>query len=387
MALTPRRHGVTQTEVLKAAAALDVKPTSIWGVSCNGSDADAAKFPAGQPVLVTDLDDAINDAGELGGLARTLQAIRTHGKSIGVVVRVADGVGGDAGAIATDQAAKAVAGIQALRTAETRDDIRVRPRILAAPGLDVQSVTTAAAVAAAALGAFAYGSAVGATPANVETYRANFSARELMLIDGDFRAFDEAAGEDAVSFAVAHAVGLRARIDREIGWHKTLSNVPFTGPSGIVSPRAWDLFSPETDMGLINGADVTGLIRRDGYRFWGNRTCSANPQFAFESAVRTNQVLRDTIGEGMFPYIDRPLTNALATDIVELINALFRRLTRAGLIIGAEAFLAAGNTKELLAAGKLKLGYRFTPCAPMEDLGVESEITDEFYADTFNLAA
>lgn len=385
MALTPRPHGITQSEVQKAAAALGVAATSIWGVVCTGSDADADTFPIGEPVLVTDLDAAIADAGELGSLSRTLQAIAANGPSIGVVVRVADGAGADAGAIATDQATKAIAGVAALRVAEA--SVQVRPRILAAPGLDAQTVTVALAAAAAQLGAIAYASAFGATPANVKTYRDNFGVRELMLIDRDFRAFDASAGEEATSFAVAHAVGLRAWLDREVGYHKTISNVPVPGVLSIKNARPWDLFSTDTDMGLINGADVTGLIRRDGYRFWGNRTCSSDPRFAFESAVRTNQVLRDTIGEGLFPFIDQPLKNSLAIDIVEMINALFRREVAAGRIIGATCFLASGNTADSLAAGKLKLGYRFTPCAPLEDLGIESEITDEFYADTFNLAA
>ena len=46
----------------------------------------------------------------------------------------------------------------------------------------------------------------------------------------------------------------------------------------------------------------------------------------------------------------------------------------------------ASNTPEMLAAGKLKIGYRFTPCAPLEELGIGPEITDEFYADFAELA-
>jgi phage tail sheath protein FI len=192
---------------------------------------------------------------------------------------------------------------------------------------------------------------------------------------------------DAVTYATARAVGLRAKIDREIGYHKTISNVPVPGVNGIISPRTWDLNSADTEMGLINGADVTGLIQRTGFRFWGNRTCSADPRFSFESAVRTNQIIRDIIVDALFPYIDQPLTAGLAAHLIEGINALLRREALAGRIIGGKAFLAAGNTPDQLSAGKLRLGYRFTDAAPLEDLGVESEITDEFYADTFKLAA
>ncbi|MNY26830.1 Phage tail sheath protein [compost metagenome] len=182
-------------------------------------------------------------------------------------------------------------------------------------------------------------------------------------------------------------MGLRARTDQEIGFHKTISNLPVAGVVGISPAVSWDLQSEDTEAGLLNGADITCLVRRDGFRFWGNRGCSSDPRFAFESAVRTNQVLRDTIADGVFPYIDRPLTPALARDIVASINALFRRLKAAGLIIGAEAYLTDANTPDQLAGGKLRIGYRFTPCAPLEDLGIESLITDEFYADFNQMAA
>ena len=385
MALTPRKHGVSHVEVTLGAVALLVAATSIWGVVAVASDADDDVFPLGKPVLIEDVEARVADAGVQGTLARTLQAIADFGRSVGVVVRVAEGAGDDAAEIAADQAAKVVAGLEALRLAEQTTG--VRPRILGAPGLDVQAVTAALGVVAPKLNAFAYARSIGETTAEVAAYRAGFSARELVLIDRDFLAFDAGAAAEVQSYAVARAIGLRAKLDREVGYHKTISNVPVPGVIGIDKPRSWDLQSADTEMGLINGADVTGLIQRQGFRFWGNRTCSSDPRFAFESVVRTNQVLRDTICDGLFPYIDQPLRNSLALDIVESINALFRREVAAGRLIGAEAFIAADNTAEQLAAGKLRIGYRFTPVAPLEELGISSEITDDFYADTFNLAA
>lgn len=385
MALTPRRHGLNITQVLIGSVALNVAATSIWGVVCHSPDADADAFPANQAVLITDPEAALADAGELGTLATTLKAISDFGRSIGVVVRVAEGAGGTPELIASSLQANVIAGLEKLRLAE--QTVGVRPLIIGAPGLDTEAVATAIAVLLPKLGAFGYGAAVGATPAQVKTYRDGFSAQELMLLDKDFWAPDPDGGADITSYSTARAIGLRAWLDREVGYHKTISNVPIPGVTGIKDPRSWDLESADTDMALINGADVTGLIRRDGFRFWGNRTCASDPRYVFESAVRTNQVIRRTIAAGLFPYVDQPLKNSLAIDIIESLNKLFRREAKTGRIIGAEAFLAAGNTADQLAAGKLRLGYKFTPCAPLEDLGIEAEITDEFYGDTFNLAA
>lgn len=378
MALTPRPHGITHQEAPARSVLLAVPTTSVWGVVCTASDADADVFPLETPVAVVDAEALIADAGVAGTLSRTLQAIAAFGPSVGVIVRVAEGEGDTPAEIAADLDLKVVAGIAKLRIAE--QSVQLRPRIVAAPGLDTKVVATALATAAARLSAIAYATAEGETPAEVKIYRDSFTQRELMLIDRTFQATDAASALTVETFAPAVAVGLRAQLDRTVGYHKTISNVDLPGVVGIVAPREWDLGSAQTEMGLINGADVTGLIWRGGFRFWGNRTCSVDPRYAFESAVRTNQVLRDTIVEGLFPYIDQPLIGSMPTDIVDNINKLFRREVP-NRLVGATAFIAKGNTPEGLAAGKFKIGYRFTPAAPLEELSIISEITDEFYAD------
>lgn len=391
MALSPRRHGVNIVEVTSGRRAIPLVATSIWGLVAVASDADDEAFPLNTPVLITDLDAAIGEAGVLGTLAGSLRAIRDQARSIGVVVRVDEGEGEDPESIAADQSAKVIGtseggvrtGMQALLDAEAT--LGVRPRILGAPGLDPQAVATALGVLCRDLRGFGYVSDGDIDDvADVETYRGNFSDRELMMIHGDFLAFDVAQAEEITSYAVARAMGLRARLDLEVGYHKTISNVPVSGVTGVTRPVTWDLQSPQTEVGVLNGADCTAIIRRDGFRFWGNRTLSDDPLFAFESAVRTNQVLRDTIAEGVFPFIDMPLTRGLATDIIESINAMLRAEVRAGRLIGAECFLADGNTPDQLAQGKLRIGYRFTFVPPLEDLSVESTITDEFFADFAN---
>jgi phage tail sheath protein FI len=73
----------------------------------------------------------------------------------------------------------------------------------------------------------------------------------------------------------------RARLVRQnrpdIGWHKTLSNVGVNGVTGVSASVSWDLQEQATDANLLNQAGVTTLIRNDGFKFWGNRTCSDDP--------------------------------------------------------------------------------------------------------------
>jgi len=215
-------------------------------------------------------------------------------------------------------------------------------------------------------------------------YRDNFSARELMVIWPDFMAWNSAALPPAAepAFAVARALGLRAKIDQEQGWHKTLSNVPVAGVTGLSRDVHWDLQDPTTDAGLLNAGDVTTLVNYNGFRFWGSRTCSDEPLFAFESATRTAQILADTIAEGLLWAVDKPLHPTLVKDIIETINAKFRQLKSQGYILGAVAWYDETlNTAATLKDGKLSIDYDYTPVPPLEDLTLNQRITDRYYAD------
>lgn len=388
-------HGITITEVTEGARSLVTVATAVIGlVATATAPAGAATvaldaaFPLDRPVLIADLEAAVGVAGTGGTLAPSLRAIADQVKAPVVVVRVAPG--NDAAATTANLIGGVVdgskTGMQALLAAEGQ--LGVRPRILGVPGLDTQAVTTALAVVAQKLRGFAYASAVGADITAAIAYRANFSARELMLLYPDFVYFDATAAANATSFAVARALGLRARLDQEEGWHKSLSNVPVEGVIGLSRDVQFDIQDPASDAARLNDKQVTALIRStSGFRFWGNRT-TAEPTspFQFEVATRTAQVLLDTIGEGMMWAIDKPLRPSLAKDIVETINGTLRLMVADGRLIGGKAwFVPDKNPQASLAAGKLAIDYDFTPVPPLESLALTQRITDTYLAD-FSLA-
>ncbi len=342
-------------------------------------------FPLNEPVLITNIYTAIGQAGAGGTLRRSLQAIVDEGKTVVVMVRVEEGQDEQetsANVIGTvDQLTGKKTGIQAFTAAETK--FGVKPRIFGAPDLDTQAVTAALAGIAQQLRGFVYAHAHGcATKEEARMYRENFGQREVMIIWPNWQAFDVDAEETLPLPAVAKALGHRARLDQEIGWHKTLSNMPVNGVTGITQDLSWDLQDPNTDAGYLNEADVTTLIRKEGFRFWGSRTCSADPLFAFESYTRTAQVLADTIAEAHFWAIDKPMHPSLVRDIIEGVNAKFRELIRRGYILGGSAWFDAEiNTPEVLKSGKLYIDYDYTPVPPLENLMFQQRITDRYLVD------
>ncbi|WP_313221981.1 phage tail sheath protein [Stutzerimonas nitrititolerans] len=376
---TEYHHGVRVLEINEGTRPIRTVSTAIVGMVCTASDADAAVFPLNKPVLLTDVLTASGKAGEGGTLARSLDAIADQASPVTVVVRVEEGESEaetTSNIIGGVTAGGQYTGMKALLAAEAQ--LGVKPRILGVPGLDNLAVTTELVAMAEKLRAFAYANAHNCeTVSEAIAYRDGFGARELMLIWPDFINWDTTTNADAPAAAVARALGLRAKLDQQVGWHKTLSNVPVNGVSGLSRDIYWDLQNPATDAGLLNANEVTTLIRRDGFRFWGSRTCSADPLFAFENYTRTAQVLADTMAEGHFWAVDKPMHASLIRDIVEGINAKFRELVRGGYLIGGECwFDPAANDKDTLKAGKAFIDYDYTPVPPLEDLTLRQRITD-----------
>ncbi|MEE9678692.1 phage tail sheath protein [Pseudomonas moraviensis] len=381
---TDYHHGVRVLEINEGTRPIRTVATAVVGMVCTAEDADPVAFPLNRPVLLTDVLTASGKAGVKGTLAKSLDAIADQASPVTVVVRVAEGQ--DAAQTTTNVIGGVTAGgqytgMKALLAAEAQ--LGVRPRILGVPGLDSLPVATELVLTAQKLRGFAYASAWDCdTVSDVIAYRENFGARELMTIWPDFVNWDTALNADAPASAIARALGLRAKLDEQVGWHKTLSNVAVNGVSGLSRDIYWDLQNPATDAGLLNAADVTTLIRRDGFRFWGSRTCSDDPLFAFENYTRTAQVLADTMAEGQFWAVDKPMHPSLVRDIVEGINAKFRELVRLGYLIGGECWYdEAANDKDTLKAGKLYLDYDYTPVPPLENLGLRQRITDRYLVD------
>ncbi|KQW11963.1 MULTISPECIES: phage tail sheath protein [Pseudomonas] len=382
--MTDYLHGVRVIELNDGTRPIRSIPTAVIGMVCTADDADAAAFPFDTPVLLTNVQTAIGKAGTTGTLASSLQAIADQTRPYTIVVRVKEGATEEdttSALIGTTTADGKYTGMKALLAAKAR--VGMVPRILGVPGLDSLPVATALVSIAQQVRGFAYVSAWGCkTKEEVVAYRANFGAREAMVIWPEFQNWNTVTNATMTASAVARALGLRAKIDQEVGWHKTLSNVAVNGVTGISADVFWDLQNPATDANYLNSHDVTTLINEGGFRFWGSRTTSADPLFAFEHYTRTAQILADTMAEAHMWAVDKPLHASLVRDIIEGVNAKFREMISAGYLIGGKCWYPDdANDKDTLKAGKLFLDYDYTPVPPLEDLTLRQRITDRYLID------
>ncbi|MCV6588324.1 MAG: phage tail sheath protein [Marinobacterium sp.] len=385
---TDYHHGVRVIEINEGLRPIRTVSTAVIGLVATADDADPDYYPADKPKLITNMREALAKAGTTGTLARALDAIFDQTKPVCVVVRVPEGADPaetTSNLIGGVTPAGQYTGMKALLAAEPQ--FGVKPRVLGVPGLDSLPVATELVGIAQQLRGFAYLAAWEAsTKEEAVLYRNNFGQREAMVIWPDFIGWDTDSNSETTLYATARALGLRAKLDEEIGWHKTISNIPVNGVTGMSADVYWDLQSPNTDAGYLNANEVTTLVNKDGFRLWGSRTCSTDPLFAFENYTRTAQILADTIAEAHLWAIDKPMHRTLIRDIIEGINAKFRALKSNGYIIDGSAWYDPdANDENTLKAGKLYIDYDYTPVPPLENLLFKQRITDRYLAEFSNL--
>lgn len=385
-----RFHGARIRENTDLVTAINDIDSSVIGVVAVADDADAGTFPLNKPVLFNRVNDVLGKTGKTGTLYKTLKAIADQASTKVIVVRVPEARQGDGEktqsqlVIGGTEADGSYTGMYALLVAEQDEHIGYRPRILAAPGLDTKEVTSSLCVIAEKLRAFVYAGCYGCnTMAEAIAYRADFAYRELMLIWPDFIAYNPQSGQNEAFPAPAYACGLRALIDNEQGWHKSLSNVPVKNVLGISRQVFWSLQAEDSDASALNNKEITTLIKRNGFRFWGNRVTDTNA-YIFEAYTRTAQVLADSIAEAQFEAIDEPLTPVNAKDVLSGIRAKLSALVTSGRLIGASCWYdVVDNSTPDLRQGRVRIRYKYTPVPPMEDLTLYQTFTDEFFGPAF----
>ncbi|MGS8570845.1 phage tail protein, partial [Salmonella enterica subsp. enterica serovar Braenderup] len=79
------------------------------------------------------------------------------------------------------------------------------------------------------------------------------------------------------------------------GWWWSKSNQEVYGILGLEQVDEFVASDANCQANLLNMANVSTIVRRDGFRHWGNRLCSPDPQWRFESVRRSADVIEDSI--------------------------------------------------------------------------------------------
>lgn len=384
-------HGVEVVEIDNGARTIRTSRASVIGLIGTAPAADAAKFPLNKPVLIAGSRTEAAGLGVTGTLAAAVDDIFDQIGAMIVLVRVEEGAD-DAATLANviggiDDATGAYEGVQAFLSAESV--LGVAPRILVAPGFtDVLAVATEMQAIAERLRAVIVVDGPSTNDAAAIAYRDTLGSDRFYLVDPAVTVFDTVAEAEAIRPASARVAGVIAKSDAERGFWWSPSNRIIAGITGTARAIDFVMGDANARANLLNEQEVATIIQKDGFRLWGNRTCSADPKYAFLNVRRTADIIADSILAAHLWAVDRNITRTYLEDVVEGVNNYLHHLKSVGAIIDGEAWADPElNTPDQIAAGKVYIDFKFSANYPAEHLTFRSHLVNDYLAEVLPVAA
>jgi len=344
-------------------------------------------FPLDTPVLIAGSRLEAAALGASGTLPAAIDGILDQAGAMVVVVRVAQGatpaqtqsalIGG------VDSVGRYL-GVQAFLAAESV--VKVQPKILIAPGFSHnQAVVSEMLGIADRLRAVIIADGPNTTDQAAISYREKFGSPRVFVVDPWVKVWDTEANAEALQPASARVAGMLARSDNDRGWWWSPSNTEMYGITGTARAVDFVLGDPNARANYLNENEVATLIQKDGYRLWGNRTCSSDPKWAFLSVRRTADMINESLLRAHMWAVDRNISKTYVQDVLEAVNAYLRHLTAIGAILGGSAWAdPALNTPDQIAQGKVYFDFDFTPSYPAEHITFRSRLVNDYIEEVFN---
>lgn len=342
-------------------------------------------FPLNTPVLVTGSRtiaaglDTVGD--KLGTLPDAIDAIFDQAGAMVVVIRVAEGI--DAAATKSNIIGGVNAGVQVFLNAESV--VKVVPRILIAPGFTHEVAVVSELLAIAdRLKAVIIADGPNTDDAAAISYRENFGSKRVYIVDPQVKVWDVVSNSEINQPVSARVAGVIAKSDNERGFWWSPSNREIYGITGTARSIDFALGDVNARANYLNENEVTTIIQKDGYRLWGNRTCSADQKWAFLSVVRTADMIHESLMAAHMWAVDRNITKTYIEDVTEGVNDYLRHLVTVGAILGGRCWADPDlNTPDQIAAGKVWFDFDFTANAPAEHITFRSHLVNDYFEDLF----
>ncbi len=383
-------HGVTVTNVDTGARSIALPSSSIIGLVDTFTEVSNLTVKANELVLVTSEREAVAAFGADAAITRSCQAIFARAKAVIVacgVAKLTDAAEQTSAIIGSVEADGKRTGLQALLDGKSR--FNAQPRLLVTPKHSAtQAVGTALVALADKLRGLAIIDGPGTTDEAALAYAENFGAKRAFMVDPGVKYWDTTADTTLDAPASAWVAGLFAWTDNEYGFWASPSNKEFVGITGTT--RAVEFLDGDESCraNLLNNANITTIIRDDGFRLWGNRTLSSDPKWAFVTRVRTMDIVMDAILYGHKWAVDRSITATYVKDVTEGLENFMRDLKAQGAIINFEVYADTElNTASQLEQGKVYWNIRFTDVPPAENPNFRVEVTNQWLTEVLDQAA
>ncbi|WP_353280992.1 phage tail sheath subtilisin-like domain-containing protein [Wolbachia endosymbiont (group B) of Cyclophora punctaria] len=376
------QHGVNVIEVTSGAKTVRTAKSSVIGVIGTAPEADEQKFPLNKPVLIAGSLKEAARLGKNGSLPSAINGIFSQIGATVVVIRVEESdpklkeeetlkniIGG------VDEETGEYLGVQAFLSSESI--VHVAPRILIAPQFTHQlpedgknPVVGALIPIAEKLRSIIVADGPNTNDEEAIKWRKSISNSRVYVVDPWVKVFE---GEEKP--ASPFVAGLIAKIDSEQGFWHSPSNKEINGIVGTSRPIDFTLGNTNCRANHLNENEVTTIIHQNGYRLWGNRTCSNDSKWAFLSVRRTADLINDSLLRAHLWAVDRNITKTYIDDVIEGVNSYLANLKAQGAIISGKCYATPElNTPANIASGKVYFDFEFTPPYPAEQITFRSHL-------------
>lgn len=381
-------HGVEVVEINDGIRPIRTVKSSVIGVIGTAPEADIKEFPTNTPVLIAGNRRKAAKLGATGTLPAALDAILDQIGAMVVVVRVAKGANEAEGISniigGVDPDTESYKGVHVFLGAESK--VHVTPRVLVAPGFtgsrpegNANPVVAELLGIAERLKAVIVADGPNTTDEEAIAYRGDYDSARVYVVDPGVKIWDTESNQTVDAPASARVAGIIAKIDNERGFWWSPSNNTLNGVVGVSRPIDFSLRDPNTRANYLNENEVATIVHHDGYRLWGNRTCSTDPKWAFLSVRRTADIIHDSVLRAHLWAVDRNITKTYIEDVTGGVNAYLAHLKSIGAILGGKCYADPElNTPDQIAQGKVYFDFDFTPPFPAEHITFRSHLVNDY---------
>jgi len=223
------------------------------------------------------------------------------------------------------------------------------------------------------------------TDAAAIAYRGDFGSRRVYVVDPRVLTTDPTTGNTITEWSSPRVAGLIAKSDNERGFWWSPSNQVINGITGTERPVDFEMGDPSSRANLLNAKEVATIIREDGFRLWGNRTCSSDQKWAFLSVVRTSDAINESLMAAHLWAIDQGITKNYVDDVIGGVDAYLRHLKSIGAIAGGSVWLDKDlNDPATIASGHVYFDFDFTPTFPAERVTFRSHMTNGYISEVIS---
>ena len=178
-----------------------------------------------------------------------------------------------------------------------------------------------------------------------------------------------------------HAAGLRMKTDTDNGYWFSTSNRQLQGVIGMEVPLTARVDDEQSETNLLNAVGITTIFNSfgTGFRLWGNRSSNyptVTHIINFETALRTGDLIDESIRRTELQFIDRPIDDALIDSLIETVDTYLRALPS---IVGYSVSLDYDtDLVDEFSKGHVPLMYEYTPKLPAELISNKSVMTRKY---------